>query len=150
MPQYLLDTNVVSMLAPTRKRTESDEKLVTWIEECGDDLRLSVVTAAEVRDGIEKARRTGATKKAQILEEWWGEILHYWPARIFPVDLAVAAETGRLLDVARAAGETPAFEDVTIAATASVHDLIILTRNVKHFRSFGLPIIDPFERIPSS
>lgn len=146
---YLLDTNIISAVAPTRRRTESDEELAAWMETHGDDLRLSVITAAEVRAGILNARRTGATTKAEILAEWWGAILAYWSARILPLDLAIAEETARLLTVARAAGENPEFEDVAIGATASVHRLTILTRNVRHFRSLGVPFIDPTEALPA-
>src|SRR5690606_23492028 len=98
--------------------------------------------------GILNASRTGATTKAQILAEWWAEILAYWSARILPLDLKIAGETARLLTVARAAGGSPEFEDVAIAATASVHGLTVLTRNARHFRPLGVAFIDPTERPP--
>jgi predicted nucleic acid-binding protein len=145
---YLLDTNVVSMIAPARRRTGSDQELAAWMEAHGDDLRLSVITHAEVRAGILEARRAGATRKADMLADWWAEILHYWQARILPLDLAVAGEAGRLLELARSAGGGPEFEDVAIAATAAVHDLTVLTRNARHFRPLGVPFLDPWERLP--
>lgn len=145
---YLLDTNIISAVAPTKRRTESDNELAAWMEIHGDDLRLSVVTAVEVRAGILNARRTGATAKAKALTGWWNAILAYWSTRILPLDLAVAEETARLLTVARAAGENPEFEDAAIAATASVHDLTVLTRNVRHFRPLGVPFIDPTRDLP--
>jgi predicted nucleic acid-binding protein len=145
---YLLDTNIVCLLAPTRRRTESDEELIAWMEAHGNELRLSVVTAAEIRDGIEKARRTGATRKAIELAECWNEVRHYWSAYILPLDLETAEEAGRLIDVARAAGIDPGFEDLTIAATASVHKLTILTRNARHFRPLGVAFVNPFDINP--
>lgn len=145
---YLLDTNVISAVAPAKRRSRSDEELAAWMEAHGDDLRLSVITATEVRAGILNARRTGATAKAEMLAEWWDAILAYWSARILPLDLAVAEETARLLTIARAAGVNPEFEDVAIAATASAHDLTVLTRNVRHFQPLGVPFVDPTESLP--
>lgn len=145
---YLLATNVISAIAPSKRRSKSDEELAAWMEAHDDDLRLSVVTAAEVRAGILNARRTGATAKAEILAEWWDAILAYWSARILPLDLAIAEETARLLTVARGAGASPDFEDVAIAATASVHELTVLTRNVRHFRPLGVRFIDPTISLP--
>ena len=60
---YLLDTNVISLIAPTRRRAPADEELAEWIESRSDDLWLSVVTAAEIEDGIAKAARLGAARK---------------------------------------------------------------------------------------
>ena len=113
-----------------------------------DSLFLSVVTAAEVEDGISKAFREGAKNKAEKLLTWWGAVEHLYGDRILPVDLDVAHATGRLLDKARAAGHTADFADVTIAATAQVHGLTILTDNVRHFAPLGVPLMNPFEKLP--
>jgi len=109
----------------------------------------SVITAAEILDGIAKAKRTGATRKAAELAAWWQELSHYWSSRILPIDLAVAGDIGRLLDVARAAGEAPGFEDIAIAATAAVHRLTVLTANEKHFRALGIAFANPLVALPS-
>lgn len=145
---YLLDTNVISLIAPSRRRTAADEEVAEWIVASTSDLFLSVITAAEVEDGIAKARRTGASRKAADLAQWWGEIRHYYASRILPLDLAAAEETGRLLDRARNAGSNPGFEDVAIAATGSVHGLTILTRNVEDFRPLGVAFLNPFDQLP--
>lgn len=145
---YLLDTNVISRIAPARRRTEADESLAAWMVAHSDQLWLSVITAAEVEDGIAKAARTGATRKAADLAEWWGEIRHYYAARILPLDLAIATETGHLMDRARAAGTDPGFEDLALAATAKIQDLTLLTDNVKHFAALGVRIVNPFEALP--
>jgi predicted nucleic acid-binding protein len=146
---YLLDTNVVSLIAPTKLRTASDEKLAEWIDSRSDRLWLSVITAAEIESGIAKAARVGAKRKAADLAEWWGEIRHYYASRILPLDIATAQETGRLLDIARAAGVDPGFEDVAIAATGKLNGLIVLTRNVKDFSPLGVMFKDPFEALLS-
>ena len=149
MTAYLVDTNIVSRVAPGRRNTDEDMRLAAWIEAHGESLSLSVVTAAEILDGIAKARRTGATRKAERLAEWWQDLSHYWSSRILPIDLAVAVEIGRLLDVARAAGEAPGFEDVAIAATASVHGMIVLTANERHFRPLGVAFVNPLIELPN-
>ena len=145
---YLLDTNVVSHIAPRRRTTRADEELAAWLGSRSDDLWLSVITAAEIEDGIAKATRLGATRKAADLAEWWNELHHYYADRILPLDLATAQETGRLLDRARAAGIDPGFEDVAIAASGKVNDLIVLTRNVKDFAPLGTKFLNPFDALP--
>jgi hypothetical protein len=113
-----------------------------------DGLFLSVVTAAEVEAGVAKAFREGSKAKAEALAEWWAAIEHLYGERILPVDLAVARAAGRLRDEGRAAGRTPDFADLAIAATARVHGLTILTRNVRHFAPLGVPLVDPFADLP--
>jgi len=144
---FLLDTNVLSHVAPARRKRH-DDKLAEWITLRSDDLWLSAITAAEIEDGITKAGRTGATKKAENLAEWWGEVRHYYADRILPLDLETAQETGRLMDRARAAGIVPGFEDVAIAATGKVNGLIVLTRNVKDFDPLGVRFHNPFDALP--
>lgn len=145
---YLLDTNVVSLLAPSKRRTPSDDKLVAWIVERSSDLWLSVITSAEIEDGIANAKRTGATKKAAALAEWWGEIRHYHGDRILHFDLETATITGQLMTVARSARISPDFEDIAIAATGRQHDLIVLTDNEKDFRPLGVRYQNPFIGLP--
>ncbi|MHA6688413.1 PIN domain-containing protein [Mesorhizobium sp. A556] len=145
---YLLDTNIVSLLAPSKKRTPADEELVAWIVDRSADLWLSVITAAEIEDGIANAKRIGATRKAAALAEWWGEIRHYHASRILPLDLETAAVAGHLMTVARAAGISPGFEDIAIAATGRRHDLIVLTENEKDFRPLGVPYQNPLAGLP--
>ncbi|RUM95822.1 type II toxin-antitoxin system VapC family toxin [Pseudaminobacter arsenicus] len=145
---YLLDTNVVSMLAPSKRRTPADEELAAWIIERSSDLWLSVITAAEIEDGIANAKRMGATRKAAALSEWWGEIRHYYGSRILSLDLETATITGQLMTTARAAGISPGFEDIAIAATGRQHDLIVLTENEKDFQPLGITYQNPFAGLP--
>jgi hypothetical protein len=145
---YLLDTNVVSLLAPSRHRTPADDALVAWIVNRSSDLWLSVITAAEIEDGIANATRVGATRKAAALTEWWGEIRHYYHRRILPLDLEAATLAGQLMTVARSAGISPGFEDIAIAATGRQHDLVVLTANEKHFRPLGVKCQNPFVGLP--
>jgi predicted nucleic acid-binding protein len=145
---YLLDTNVVSLLAPSKHRTPADDALVAWIVDRSSDLWLSVITAAEIEDGIANATRIGATKKAAALTEWWGEIRHYYQSRILPLDLETATVTGQLMALARSAGISQGFEDIAIAATGRQHDLVVLTANEKDFRPLGVKYQNPFVGLP--
>lgn len=145
---YLLDTNVVSHLAPRRQRTGMDEDLAEWIRSRSDKLWLSVITAAEIESAIARAVRIGATRHAADLAEWWGEIRNYYADRILPLDLVAARETGRLMDLARQAGADPGFEDAAIAAIGRLSGLVVLTRNAKDFSVLGVRFINPFESLP--
>lgn len=111
-------------------------------------LFLSVITVAEVEDGIAKARRQGATRKAERLSEWLEVLLHLYDARIIPVELKVARLMGRLTDLARGKGHDPGLADVAIAATALQHGYTILTRNLRHFEPLAIPALDPFSALP--
>lgn len=115
-----------------------------------DDLFLSVVTIAEIEDGIAKAKREGATRKARDLAAWLDTLLHLYSTRILPFDLETARIAGALSDLARGQGHAPGFADVMIAATAQRHGLVILTRNLRHFEPLGVKMHDPFAVLPPS
>lgn len=141
---FLVDTNVISALAPSKR--ESARQLTEWLDTASSQLFLSVVSAAEVRSGIAKAEREGAMAKARRLTEWWGSIEYLYAEKLLPFDLRCAHIAGQILDEARA--HRPGFEDVAIAATALTHDLIVLTRNLRHFDPLGVRAIDPFVMLP--
>lgn len=148
MSRYLLDTNVLAAVAPRVRRSPEEEVVARWLEETPRELLLSVITVTEIEDGIAKAIRTRATRKAQELREWWSQIEHYYGPSILPFDLETARIAGRITDLARAAGALPGFEDIAIAATAHQHGLVVLTRNVKHFARLDVPYVDPFKTPP--
>lgn len=141
---FLVDTNVVSALAPS-KRSSSNE-LVEWLDRASPRLFLSVISAAEVRSGIAKAQRESATTKAGRLTEWWESLEYLYAEKILPFDLRCAHVAGQILDDARA--HQPGFENIAIAATARVHNLVVLTRNLRHFAPLGVQAVDPFARLP--
>ncbi|MBB2971434.1 type II toxin-antitoxin system VapC family toxin [Mesorhizobium sp. RMAD-H1] len=141
---FLVDTNVISALAPSKR--QSLDQLVKWLDQASDKLFLSVISAAEVKSGIAKAEREGATTKARQLTEWWECIEHLYAEKLLPFDLRCAHAAGHILDAARA--HQPGFEDIAIAATARTHNLTVLTRNLRHFQPLGVPAIDPFKALP--
>ena len=148
MTRYLVDTNVISATAPTTavKRPE----LITWMDLHSDSLFLSAVTIAEVSDGIAKAKREGARRKSADLSAWLRTVLHLYGDRVLAFDSPTAEIAGALSDLARSRGHAPGFADIVIAATALRHDLIVLSRNERHFTPMGVAVIDPFKTLPSS
>ena len=102
---YLVDTNILSAIAPTKTVVASD--LAAWMDRNSDGLYLSVITVAEVEDGIAKSRRQGADRKAGRLAEWLGAVLHLYAARILHLDVAMARLLGQLANRARGIGQTP-------------------------------------------
>jgi toxin FitB len=113
-------------------------------------LFLSVVTVAEIEDGIAKLRREGATRKSSDIGEWLEVVLHLYGDRILAFDIPTARIAGALADRTRAQGQAPGFADIVIAATAHQHQLTILSRNVRHFGPLGVPVLDPFAALPSA
>ena len=143
---YLVDTNVISAGAPTRAAARPD--LASWMNTQSDRLFLSAVTIAEISDGIAKAGREGASRKAADLTAWLDTLLHLYAERVLAFDVSVARLAGDLLDRARGRGHAPGFADIVITATAQHHRLVILTRNLRHFEPLGVAALDPFAALP--
>ena len=141
---YLLDTNIISAVAPTRR--DRPDALVEWIRDSSDRLFLSVVTASEVLAGIHRAERLGHDAKASRLRQWWTAVEHLYRRRLLPVDLDVARAAGGMIDRSRAIAS--GYADIAIAATAKVHGLVVLTANGRHFEPLGVRWIDPLKTIP--
>lgn len=145
MTGYLVDTDVISAGAPTKARAP---QFAAWMDTNSARLSLSAVSVAEIEEGIAKARRDGATKKAQALEAWFDTLLHLYGGRVLAFDTDTARIAGRLADRVRGRGHSPGFADTVIAATALNHDLVLLTRNTKDFAQLGVRHHDPFVALP--
>jgi toxin FitB len=146
--RYLVDTNVISAAAPSAAATRPE--IIEWMDAHSDDLFLSAVTIAEIADGIAKAKREGAKRKASDLSAWLQTVLHLYGDRVLPFDTPTAEIAGALADLARGRGYSPGFADVAIAATARHHDLTILSRNERHFAPMAVAVIDPFRKLPTA
>jgi predicted nucleic acid-binding protein len=142
---YLVDTNVISAAAPARP---APVELVEWMDRHSASIFLSVVTVAEIEDGIAKLRREGATRKSADLTAWLQTLLHLYGDRVLAFDTATARIAGAMTDRARGQGHAPGLADIMIAATAQHHQLTILTRNLKHFQPLGVVVLDPFVALP--
>jgi len=136
---FLLDTNVLSEWVKPRP----DAGVITWLDEADEDrLFLSVVTLAEIRRGIERLQ---PGRRRQRLDDWLqDELPERFEGRILPVDAAVADTWGRLVARSEAAGRAIGVMDAFIAATASAHDLTLVTRNVGDFKGSMRAILNPW------
>jgi predicted nucleic acid-binding protein len=144
--RYLVDTNIISATAPTAGLQRPE--LVAWMDAHSDELFLSAITIAEIADGIAKAKREGATRKAADLSAWLQTVLHLYGDRVLPFDGATAEIAGALSDLARGRGHAPGFADIAIAATARRHELTILSRNVRDFGPMDAAVVDSLQTLP--
>jgi toxin FitB len=137
--KFLLDTNTVSEWVKPRP----DPGIVQWFDEVDEDRTfLSVITLGELRRGVD---RLPSGRRRDRLERWLtGDLLDRFTDRVLPVDAPVADEWGRLLARAETAGKAIAGIDGLLAATAKVHKLQVVTRNVRHFRLAGVAVICPW------
>jgi hypothetical protein len=97
--RFLVDTDVLSAGAPSKAQAIS--QLIAWLDRNSERLYVSVVTIAEIEDGIAKSKRQGSTRKAARLREWLETLVHLYSPRILPFDLAAARIAGTLSDRAR-------------------------------------------------
>lgn len=137
---YLLDTCVISELVSRRPNA----RVVEWLglQDPGS-LYLSYVTVGEIKKGIAKR---GRDARAKALENWLQtEVLGLYANRILPVEKAVALEWGRICGDAERIGKKRPVVDAMIAATALVHGMKLVTRNVEDMAGMGVPILNPFE-----
>ena len=112
-----------------------------------DGYVFSLVTVAEIEDGIAKLRREGATRRSADLTAWLDTVLHLYGDRILAFDTATARIAGAMSDRARGLGHAPGLADVIIAATAQYRRLTILSRNLRYLEPLGVAVVDPVHEI---
>ena len=131
---YLLDTNVIS---ETRKVTPHGG-VMAWLRSRKDEkVFLPAVVFGEIQTGVEKTRRQDPQKALEI-EDWILRLLAAFD--VIPMTAVEFREWARLMNK-RSDDQT---RDAMIAATAKVHRLIVVTRNTKDFRHFGVETLNPF------
>ena len=136
---FLLDTNVVSEWI----KPYPDEGVAAWLAEVDEDRTfLSVATLAELHHGIE-IMPLGA--KRNRLDLWLcEELLPRFETRLLPISPAIAEVWGKVAARSQAVGRTMGIMDTFLAATAEVHGLTVVTRNVKHFSVLEYPAFNPW------
>ena len=137
---YLLDTCVLSELI----KPVANGNVIRWIQAQDEDcLFLSVLTLGEVQKGISKLPKSS---KRVTLEAWLEEDLRgRFEGRILEVTDAVALAWGQLLGEGERKGRLIPVIDGLIAATAAVHHLTIVSRNLIHLQPSGATVINPWE-----
>jgi toxin FitB len=133
---YLLDTNILS---ETRKR-EQAPGVAEWIAATpADEMHVSVLTLGEIEQGVARIRARGDRRQAFALEGWLRQVEAGFAGRIMSVTLEIAREWGRH----QPARPVPVIDGL-IGATARVHGLTVVTRNVRDFERAGIPVVNPF------
>ena len=134
---YLIDTNVISEL---RKQDRANPNVTAWYGTVSnEDLYLSVLVLGEIRQGIERARPSDPDK-ANALDRWVTLVREAFGQRILPITVSIAEEWGRL----NCARPLPVVDSL-LAATAIVHGLTLVTRNLNDISGTGVACLDPFD-----
>ncbi len=136
---YVLDTNVVSELRKA-KAGKADPNVATWAAGVPESsLYVSAITILELEIGVLLLQRRDAAQ-GSLLRKWMDErVVPAFEGRVLPVDTAVAQRCAKLH-----VPDPRADRDALIAATALVHGMTVVTRNLSDFAPIGVPILDPW------
>jgi predicted nucleic acid-binding protein len=130
--KFLLDTNVISEI---RKRDRADPNVARWVARTPvEEIGTSVVVLAEIRRGIELKRRRDP-QQAKALDRWFAQMRIRLGDRVLPMVEPIADAWARLA--------LPLIDGL-LAATAKVHGLTLVTRNVADVSPTGVRFLDPF------
>jgi predicted nucleic acid-binding protein len=136
---FILDTNVISELRKA-KSGKADPKVVAWASAINaDELFLSAITILELEMGVLQVERRDSLQ-GNLLRSWLdNQVLTAFDGKILVIDAAVAQRCARLHVPDRSSER-----DALIAATALVHGMTIVTRNVTDFATSGVDLINPW------
>jgi toxin FitB len=136
---FLLDTNVVSELRKVRTG-KADAHVAQWADSVKTaDLYLSAITIHELEIGVLLAERKDPRQGA-ILRAWLNDhVMAAFDGRVLPVDIAVAQRSPQL-----SVPNPCSLQDGLIAATALVHGMTVVTRNVADFSPTGVRLLNPW------
>jgi hypothetical protein len=137
---FVLDTNVVSELRKVRLG-RADANVAQWADSVNaEDLYLSVITVQELEIGVLLAERRDKAQGA-VFRTWLNShVLPAFEGRILPVDTAVALRSAR-----QHVPNPRPVRDSLIAATAQVHGMTVVTRNLADFEATGVAMLNPWD-----
>jgi toxin FitB len=130
---YLLDTNIISEL----RRPRPHVGLVAWLSGVAwDQIFIAAVTLGELQAGVENTRQQD-TGRAKIIETWIDDVAASYD--VLPMDGGAFRCWARLMH----GKPVDLIADAMIAATAVVHHLAVVTRNLRDFERLGVPALNP-------
>lgn len=137
---FLLDTNVVSELRKAKTR-RVDRNVYNWGKSVpAASMFLSAISYLELELGVLLVERRDKSQ-GRILRSWLEQrVLPAFSERILPVDVPVARKAASLH-----VPDPCSHRDAMIAATALVHGMTIVTRNVSDFERTGVPLLNPWQ-----
>ena len=141
---YLVHTNVIS---ERRKGRRADPGVTRFIDDNANELFLPVLVLGEILSGIEHIRNRGDLSQANLLDTWYQSIKAEFVDRFLAFDIACAELWGKLMGL-----NDQHAVDKQVAAIALVYDLTIVSRNVRHYESTGVRLLNPFiaDRTPGT
>ena len=134
--KFLLDTNIISEI---RKRDRAHPNVIRWVARTPvTEIGTGVLVLAEIRHGIELKRRSDP-EQAKALDRWFSQMRTRLGDRVLPIDEPIAGAWA-LMGIP----DPLPLIDGLLAATAKVHGLTLVTRNVADIAVTGVPLLDPF------
>ncbi len=128
---FLCDTNIISELA----RHQPNAGVLIWVQSLSY-INISVITVEEIYYGL-------TAKPNPKIQNWFDNFLKN-NCQILPITDEIAKLCGEIRGQQRLTGKTVTQADMMIAATAKIHQLTLVTRNIRDFDSCGIPILNPF------
>lgn len=128
---FLCDTNIISELA----RPKPNSGVLSWSAKVSS-IKLSVITVEEIYYGL-------AAKPNPRIEQWFEQFLENY-CTILPITVNIAKMSGKLRGDLRSQGKQRTQADLLIAATAKIHQITLVTRNVRDFENCSIHILNPF------
>jgi predicted nucleic acid-binding protein len=137
---YILDTNVISELRKAGTRA-ANAHVLAWSKRADPQaLYLSSVTLLELEIGIQLMERRDRRQGARLRSWMTNQVMPAFSVRILVVDSAVAVRCAALH-----IPDPRPYRDSLIAATALVHGMTVVTRDIDHFASTGVPLLNPWQ-----
>ena len=132
---YLVDANVLSEATKPRP----DPAVIEWLRHNEREIAVDPIILGEIQFGI---YLLAAGRRRQRLERWFAEGVERIQCLVW--DSSTGLRWAKLLAELRSSGQSMPIKDSLIAATALVHGLTVVTRNVRDFGNVGVPVVDPF------